>query len=380
MRKASSVLAVLVLASVCVLASDTALSVYGRTADDADESASRWTVRYTTQSGLRLVPTADGGALLFAAEGRRRAWSMLRWDGVSWKRAGLPKQLGKASQLEVGGSPSGETIWAVATVQHVDDNTEDLWRWSHGSWTRQRSLSAMWNPVIDIAVDSRDNAWFVTSMDPDGGDSTVLYHSGKAWRQSTLPVRSLAAVAATGPDDVWAVSDAQMSNEVAVTLHWNGTDWKKVDHPCMVESARSSCRGRRYLQQMSLAAQPDGHAWAVGPAWADGGSPIVLHWDRTQWKQVSLNLVQTALTAVRTDPASGLWIAANPASGAPYVINLRDGRWTKSTLPGGSPADRIIDIAPTPGTTRLWVQTERHELADNQRGDKKTSSIYELVQ
>ncbi|MDP9840977.1 hypothetical protein [Streptosporangium lutulentum] len=78
MRKTPSVLAVLVLASVCVLAADTALSGSGRTADDAVESASRWAVRYTAQDGLRLVPAAGGGALLFAAESRRRAWSMLR--------------------------------------------------------------------------------------------------------------------------------------------------------------------------------------------------------------------------------------------------------------------------------------------------------------
>ncbi|MEV4078049.1 hypothetical protein [Nonomuraea fuscirosea] len=52
---------------------------------------------------------------------------------------------------------------------------------------------------------------------------------------------------------------------------------------------------------MSLAAQPDGHARAVGPAWADGGSPVALHWDRTPWKQVSLNVVRAATTAVRTE-------------------------------------------------------------------------------
>ncbi|MEV4079354.1 hypothetical protein AB0J43_03545 [Nonomuraea fuscirosea] len=96
-------------------------------------------------------------------------------------------------------------------------------------------------------------------------------------------------------------TDRQMSNEAAITLHWNSTDGKKVDHPCMVKSARSSCRGRHYLSQMSLAAQPDGHAWAVGPTWADDGSPVVLHWDRTPWKQVSLNVVRAATTAVRTE-------------------------------------------------------------------------------
>ncbi|MEV4571463.1 hypothetical protein AB0K12_47600 [Nonomuraea sp. NPDC049419] len=364
-----------------VLAADTALSGSGRTVDDAVESASRWAVRYTAQGGVQMVATADGGALLFAAEGRRRGWSMLRWDGGSWKRAGLPEQFGKAGRLDVAGSASGKTIWAVAAVYGAFDSvTEHLWRWSEGRWTRHLSRSAEWNQVVGMAVDSQDNAWLVTGMDPDGDSSKVLHRRGKTWRDDTPPARSLAGVAAARPDDVWVVTDQQMSNEVAITLHWNGTDWRKVDHPCEAGSARSLCRGRRYLGQMSLAAQPDGRAWAVGPAWADGGSPVVLRWDRTQWKQVSLNVVQTALTAVRTDPASGLWIAANPASGAPYVLNLRNGRWTRSTLPGGSPADRIIGIAPAPGTARLWVHIERHDLIGNQPGHEKTSLIYELVQ
>lgn len=376
-----SVLAALALTGVCVLAADADLSGSGRTADNAVESALRWTLRYTGQGGLRMVSTAGGGASLFAMEGRRPRWSMLLWDGTSWKRAGLPEPFGKAGRLDVASSASGKTIWAAAAAYGTYDSvTEHLWQWSEGRWTRHLSRSAEWNQVVGIAVDSQDDAWLVTGMDPDGDSSKVLHRSGKIWRDDTPPALSLARVAAARPDDVWVVTDQQMSNEVAITLHWNGTDWKKVDHPCMAESARSSCRGRHYLSQMSLAAQPDGHAWAVGPAWADGGSPVVLHWDRTQWKQVSLNVVQTALTAVRTDPASGLWIAANPASGAPYVLNLRDGRWTKSTLPGGSPADPIIDIAPAPGTARLWVQIERHDLVGNQRGDKKTSLIYELVQ
>ncbi|WP_329426212.1 hypothetical protein OG339_39035 [Streptosporangium sp. NBC_01495] len=372
-------LAALVLVGVCVLAADTPPSGAGRTADDAVESASRWTLRYTGQGDLRMISTTGGGASLFTMEGRRSGWSMLRWDGASWRRTGLPGPFGKARRLDVTSSPTGKTIWAAAAVHGAYDNvTEQLWQWSDGRWTRHLSRSAEWNPAVGIAVDSHDDVWLVTGMDPDGGSSKVLHRSGKTWRDDTPPVRSLARVAAARPDDVWVVTDQQMSNEVATTLHWNGANWKKIDHPCMVDAAPGSCRGRSYLGQLSLTAQSDGQAWAVGPFWADGGSPVVLHWDRTQWKQVSLNVVRTGLTAVRTDPVSGLWIAANPTAGAPYVLNLRGGRWTKSTLPVGGPADRIVNIAPVPGTTRLWVQTERRDPAGHEAGDKVASLVYEL--
>ncbi|GAA3830207.1 hypothetical protein GCM10022226_58810 [Sphaerisporangium flaviroseum] len=380
MRTARWALTALLLASVCATAADTAPDAAGRTTGHAVESSSRWTLKYAIQGQdkdfpLRMVPAAGGRTSLFVKEGRGPGWSMLRWDGTSWKRAVLPAQFGKAWWIEVGGSPSGETIWASANVSHGEDDViEHLWRFSDGRWTHRLSRNATWTGVIDIAVDTWGDAWFVTAMDPDGAPSDVLRWSGSAWREQQHPARfDLTAVAAAGPDDVWILGRGPGSP----MQHWNGASWQDVAYPCAVTSPRPPCRGRSYLDHLSLAVRADGHAWAVGPPWADGGSPVVLHWDRSRWQQVSLNVVRTALTAPRTDPVGGLWIAANPASGAPYVLNLRDGRWTRSTLREGGPADRIVDVAPVPGTKRLWVHTERRTPTGSRRGEA-TSRVYEL--
>ncbi|XVQ87665.1 hypothetical protein ACQP2K_09660 [Microbispora siamensis] len=376
MRTGAGAVAALILVCASAMTSDTARHDAGWTAGRAVESSSRWTLRYAAKDHpdfpLSMFPSADGGVSLFIRKRRGPGWSMLRWDGTSWRRAGLPAQFAKAWGLEIGGSPSGTTIWAAVSVpQKYDTVAEHLWRFSGGRWTRLLSRDATWSGVIDISVDSRGGAWFVTGMDPDGAPSTVLRWSGNAWpRQPSPPDFDFTAVAAASPDDVWIVSRERGDR----TLHWDGASWKDVPHPCAFDSARPPCRGRFHLSDLDLAVRPDGQAWAAGPYWADGDSPVVLHWDRTRWAQVGTDLTRTGLTAVRVDPEGGVWMAAHPASGAPYVLNLRDGGWTRSTLPAGGPGERIADIAPVRGTTRLWVHTRRPDPT----GGGTTSLVYEL--
>lgn len=212
MRTGTGAVAALVLVCASAMTSDTARHDAAWTAGRAVESSSRWTLRYTARDHadfpLSMSPAADGGVSLFIRKRPGPGWSMLRWDGASWKRACLPAQFAKASGLEIGGSPSGETIWAVLSVpQKYDTVAEHLWRFSGGRWTHLLSRSATWNPVVGISVDSRGGARFVTGMDPDGDRSTVLRWSGNAWpRQPSPPDFDLTAVAAASPDDVWIVS------------------------------------------------------------------------------------------------------------------------------------------------------------------------------
>ncbi|MEU8245741.1 hypothetical protein [Nonomuraea sp. NPDC048916] len=381
MRTTTGMLAALVLVSMCALAADTASDGGGGTAGHAVESSSRWTLRYTVHGydrdvPLWLVPAAGGGASLFVRKRAALGWSMLRWDGTSWKRAGLPAQFGKTWGLEIGASPSGETIWAATSVPHgeYDDTTDHLWQLSDGRWTHRSAENAIVNGVSDIAVDTRGDAWFMTGYDPEGGGSNVLRWSGNTLRVQAPPSGPiLTGITAAAPDDAWVLNQEERER----TWHWNGASWTDVPYPCAMGSPRPPCRGRAYLQRLSLAARPDGHAWAVGPDWADGGSPVVLHWDRTRWEQMSMDLVRTGLTTVRVDPVGGLWIAARPASGTPYVLNLRHGRWTRFTLREGDPAEYITDIAPVPGTTRLWVQTKRQD-PTGPPGGPVTARVYEL--
>jgi hypothetical protein len=332
------------------------------------EPAAGWHLRYATEPAaadsiaLQIIPTRGGRAWLFVTDRRRPATSLLRWNTPRWNPVGsLPEQLGQARYVDVRASASGGT---VLVINHVpgkwDSSTHHLWQFSGGRWTHHRPRHLDW--ASDFAVVDQDDAWFAHGGDPEA--PTGLAHwDGTAWRRHTPPVATdLTTVAAAGSDDVWVVDNRGWSR----TLHWDGRRWRDVPFSCTPALTQHDCH------VSSLASGSRNDAWAVGPNWADGGRPVVLHWSGAAWNQVKLNVNRTALAAVRTDPVGGVWIAANPAGGRPYVLNLRNGKWTRATLSRSEPSARIVDIAPAPGTTCLWVHAQYID------GPEETSLIYEL--
>ncbi|GAB2489296.1 hypothetical protein [Streptosporangium sandarakinum] len=81
---------------------------------------------------------------------------------------------------------------------------------------------------------------------------------------------------------------------------------------------------------------------------------------------------------MRAVPAGGPWTVAVPASGSPYVLNLRDGRWTRITLRQGGPGAYITGVEPVPGTKRVWVQTRRRDDPAGPPDGAVTVTVYEL--
>ncbi|WP_440099509.1 hypothetical protein [Streptosporangium sp. H16] len=340
------------------------------------EPAARWHLRYATEPATadithRVVPAAGNQAWLFVTGEGRPGTSLLHWNTSGWNPVGsLPGQLKKAEYIDVSDSASGD---AVLVINHVpdewDDSTEHLWQFSGGRWTHHRPRHLDWTG--DFAVVGRNDVWLAQGGGPDGPPPDMVHWDGTALRRHTPPeATDLAVVAAAGPDDVWVVDDRGWPR----MLHWDGGRWSVAPLPCTPALARRGCHGRPFLSRLSgLAAGSRNDVWAVGPGWADGARPVVLHWNGVAWNQVKLDVNHhTGLVAVRTDPVGGVWIAANPADGTPYVLNLRNGEWTRSALPRSGPPAHIVDIAPAPGTTHLWVQAQHGD------GPGKTSLIYEL--
>ncbi|MDA0636404.1 hypothetical protein OUY22_23545 [Nonomuraea sp. MCN248] len=88
------------------------------------------------------------------------------------------------------------------------------------------------------------------------------------------------------------------------------------------------------------------------------GRALVAHWDGAAWTGRRLP-PEPAWLPARADPVGGVWLAVNPAYGRPYVLNYRDGRWTRSTLPPAGGRTGFVDVVPRPGTTVLWALARR---------------------
>ncbi len=212
------------------------------------------------------------------------------WGGTQWTTTALPiterlpgERANPYDILNGVAGSSGADVWAVGVQTDVPV-------------TFQRTLVEHWDGVSWERVPS-------PSVEQPGGGGPVD--------------SSLAAVTAISPDDAWAVGSWRPAWDEAIALpeplalHWDGTEWTRVPVPDL-----------RYGGTLSgIAAQGPDDVWAVGSAPkdspAEGGSPLLLHWDGSAWSRVDAP-VQTpgGLQAVTAIPGGGMWAVGAQDDGA----------------------------------------------------------------
>ncbi|MGP4105042.1 hypothetical protein ACTWPW_62350, partial [Nonomuraea sp. KM90] len=177
--------------------------------------------------------------------------------------------------------------------------------------------------LAGVAAIAPDDAWAVgtagTTYDLDV-NSLITHWDGASWQivpsphvgSATTP-NHLTAVAAVGPDDVWAVGYASLdSTTTPIAQHWDGRTWTLVPLPV-------PGTGHTVLSGVAVRASND--VWAVGyaPSRTAGHhiEPYVVHWDGRAWSRVD----------TPNNGADGTWltdVAISP-SGDVYASGAR--RW-----------------------------------------------------
>lgn len=165
------------------------------------------------------------------------------------------------------------------------------------------NASSLRNSLNAVTVLSATDAWAVGSYATDGNafTATLIQHwDGTGWRvipspnRLTTPNRNtlnvLTSITVVGPDDIWAVGYTVSLDESYQTLvlRWNGSTWSIVDSPNGVGS---------YNALNAVAAAGPDDVWAAGgvPYGFEGGrrpissnSPgVLLHWDGRAWATVT---------------------------------------------------------------------------------------------
>ena len=172
--------------------------------------------------GTFTSATGDGPGLGAVAE---------HWDGFDWTQVAVAG----VQRLSAVAATSGHDVWTVgadATGAAV------VLHWAGSHWTRV--VRRPHAELFDLVAISPRDVWAVG--DETGGRFLEMHWDGRRWTSySQLPPNGgygldydpeMAAVAATGPNDVWAAGDAGNSGGPdwadTVVLHWNGTAWRSV--------------------------------------------------------------------------------------------------------------------------------------------------------
>jgi len=243
--------------------------------------------------------------------------------------------------------------WAVGGV-----NKPMILHWNGTAWTRAAAPALTNVTLTGVSAPSGTDAWAVGSVfvNPDGADTLALHWNGTAWAQVPTPspgtgtvVDQLNGVSALSADDAWAAGYSSTlggTSWAALMLHWDGTQWTQVTVPSPGQLPE--------LNAVDALSPTD--VWAVGEY--NTGSPAVtktllLHWNGTTWTQTAspiANLHNGNLTGVSGASPTDVWAVGQYSSGKggffkTLVLHWNGTTWTHvpSPNPGGKTSDKSIN-------------------------------------
>jgi hypothetical protein len=263
-----------------------------------------------------------------------------------------------ASFAAVSGTSAGD-VWAVGYSQPTSRLSEAALTehfngsaWSVVPAPSQGNVSWL-TGVVAVAA---DDAWAVgagTASGGEGFDPIALHWDGSAWNASPVtapPTGGLfAAVAAAGPDDVWAVGNSGLNNTSSTLVeHFDGHEWSIVRSPHRGIPSR--------LEGVAIAGPDD--VWAVGQSAAAIGAPRMLreHWDGRRWSVPDGAAKRGNLAAVSAAATGDVWAAGQGAVLTSTVAARFDGSsWRSTHSRNPSPVENELLGVSTVSPTETWA-------------------------
>lgn len=281
-----------------------------------------------SSTGWTVVPSVDPPVLNsylhgVAAAGPNDVWAVggtdpgtspyhslvEHWDGSSWSiayPASFPGVLYAVAAL------GPNDVWAVGTEDYPGRGLIE--HWDGTTWTATYTRFAA--VLRGISAIGSNQIWAVGQrygrFDPYGDTTLTMRFNGKGWQQIQSPnplsgnssdQNWLTAVSAVSAKDVWAVGrygnhDGGAYDQTLIE-HWNGSRWTVVPSP--------NPGGSTYDDDLwGVAAVTSQDAWAVGAVGFFGdtpeSNPLALHWDGSQWTQVTLPSGAGELFAAASEP------------------------------------------------------------------------------
>jgi hypothetical protein len=173
------------------------------------------------------------------------------------------------------------------------------------------------NALHAVSMVAPDEGWAVGGCGPSAGTAftrpLIARWDGTVWRAVPCPRpgahNRLDAVSARCSDDVWAVGqrtgDGCEDRPEALVLHWNGERWVHVPVPEELGAG---------TELRAVAAVGPNSVWATGSTVLPGqvhGVGVVLHWDGTTWRSMIEDPEPvTEVTGVAAVSEEDVWFSA----------------------------------------------------------------------
>jgi hypothetical protein len=246
-----------------------------------------------------------------------------------------------------------DDVWAAGYVGPRKKSVPVAVHWDGRKLHRFRAVqqSGKGAELTSIAATAPNDVWAVGA---DGkGDAVAVHWDGSTWAIVPTPQKGefLTDIAAVAADDVWAVGEWSGSRRRGFsrpfTMHWDGQRWRVVAIGGEIASTPAD------LTAVDAKAADD--VWAVGentddPYTTFGYQDVVLHWDGRGWSQVDSPLTDVmgggpVAYAVSVAHSGDVWTLNYDYSGnGPYFVHWGGGRRRVATVLAPRFLDRYLDL------------------------------------
>jgi hypothetical protein len=198
-------------------------------------------------------------------------------------------------------------------------------RWDGARWTAVPSPGSGHGILSSVCAVGPGAYWAggTTALSARSGNFALLAHyADERWQEADVEVAgSVNAVAAAGPDDIWAVGQDQDPNHppVPLILHYDGHYWAPVSPPPIP--------GQSWLNGVACAGRDN--VWAVGAQDHDGAQigPLIMHFDGSAWAVIdppatAAPAVLQAVVVLPSGDAYAAGIASSVSADSGYTIPL----------------------------------------------------------
>jgi hypothetical protein len=190
----------------------------------------------------------------------------------------------------------------------------------------------------DIAATGPNDAWAVGTGPCCGPENRQISHwDGATWQSVALPEApqaarypTLSTVGASSPGDVWAFGEGM--DGPAFGHHWDGTTW---------QTTTFSTEAR--IRETAVIAPDD--AWIAGLEWTGtGDEPLVEHYDGDQWTRTPLPDGVQDVNAISATSAGDVWAIVDVGNGMPTTLYWSGAAWRTARLPAPT-RDEGVSVA-----------------------------------
>lgn len=198
-------------------------------------------------------------------------------------------------------------------------------RWDGTQWTAVPGPGSGHGILSSVCAVGSGAYWAAgtTALSTRSGNFALLArYADERWQEADVEVAgALHAVAAVGPDDIWAVGQDQDPNHPPqpLILHYDGHDWTPVSPPAIP--------GQSWLNGVACAGRDN--VWVVGVQDHDGAQigPLIMHFDGSSWAVIDppATAAPAVLQAVVVLPGGDAYaagIASSVSADSGYTIPL----------------------------------------------------------